>query len=188
MRPGLQRTKTGIRQFDLTMLKKNCSLVGRIRKPHGINGQFIISLNRDISGEFNLKEFLFLRIDGTMIPFSIRNAEVFPDEMVVNVEFIDNPEDVKRFSGTEVFFTKSVKHKRRLASHLSIAGYKIIDEKSGLTGIITGILDIPLNPLIEVESGKSKYLIPFQEDFIIKSDNRKKLIIMKLPEGFADLN
>lgn len=52
-------------------------------------------------------------------------------------------------------------------------------------GEITGYLDIPENPCLEVDTKKGTVIIPFHEDLIISFDPENREIIMDLPEGLV---
>ena len=66
-----------------------------------------------------------------------------------------------------------------------LIGYEILDSASGKSGTITGYMDIPDNPLFEIETGGKKILIPAREELILEIDAAKRQIRFELPEGLV---
>ena len=63
-----------------------------------------------------------------------------------------------------------------------LIGYSFRDKASGKTGRITGFMDIPDNPLFEVETDQQA-MIPAREEFIVEVDVEEKMVVFDLPEG-----
>ena len=172
------------------MIKDNCSLIGYISKPHGTGGQIVIRLYGDFADEIEPGETLFLEIDETMVPFFIEEVEGFTEKAVLKLEFIESLEEVKKFVGCKVYLKKT-----QNLEYLSISGnnpsefigYKVTDDNSELSGIITGVSITTDNPLFELRNGEKDFYIPIQNALIMSIDKKNKSIRMKLPEGFADI-
>jgi len=172
------------------MIKDNRSLIGYISKPHGTGGQIVIRLYGDFADEFEPGEPLFLEINETMVPFFIEEVEGYPEKAVLKLEFIESLEEVKQFIGCKVYLKK-----RQNLDNLSMTdnnpsgliGFKVTDENSELTGIITGLTTTIDNPLFELMDGDKEFYIPIHDALIVSIDRKNKTIRMKLPEGFADI-
>ena len=55
-------------------------------------------------------------------------------------------------------------------------------------GRITGFLDIPANPCLEVETKNgTSVLVPFHEDLILSADPEARMLEMEIPDGLLDL-
>lgn len=172
------------------MIKANCSLIGYISKSHGINGQLMIRTNGDYADEIEPGEPLFVEMDEILVPFFIEEAEVFPDRAILKMEFISNPMEVKKYTGKNVYMEKSPgldEGNQYGDSGGFYIGYSIQDKTSGITGIIKEFIDNPLNPLFMVANESSEFLLPIHQDFILEVDDKKKLMILQLPEGLADI-
>jgi len=172
------------------MIKENCLLIGYVSKSHGVSGQLMIRLNGDFADDIEPGEPLFVEVDDILVPFFIEEVEAFPDRAIVKIEFITNPMDVKKVIGKNVFLERTeVLDGNSLSDNMGsfFVGYSIQDKTSGIEGIIKEFIDNPLNPLFLVANESSEFLLPVHEDFIIEVDDRKKLMILELPEGLADI-
>jgi 16S rRNA processing protein RimM len=172
------------------MIKENCSLIGYISKAHGIGGQLMLRLNSDVADDIEPGEPLFVEVDEILVPFFIEEVEAFPDRAIVKLEFISNPMEVKKIIGKSVYLESSLLSDEENLSEGNggfYVGYSIQDKTSGIEGIIKEFIDNPLNPLFLVENESSEFLLPVHQDFILEVDDKKKLMILELPEGLADI-
>jgi 16S rRNA processing protein RimM len=172
------------------MIRDNCSLIGTISKSHGISGQLMLHLNGDFADDIEPGEPLFVEVDEILVPFFIEEVEAFPDRAIVKLEFISNPTEVKKYTGRNVYTERTPgSGPERLSEDNAgfYIGYSIHDKTSGIDGIIKEFIDNPLNPLFLVANESSEFLLPVQPDFILRIDDKKKLMILRLPEGLADI-
>ena len=99
-----------------------------------------------------------------------------------------NPEKAEKLTGRNAFIHKSnIVQSPGDYSPDKILGFLIIDIHSGEIGKITGIDEIPGNSLFRVEHGNREILIPMQEDLIHEINEKKKIILVDLPEGFLEI-
>jgi 16S rRNA processing protein RimM len=141
------------------MHRQNWLITGYISKPHGTAGKVVVRLNGDLAKKFVPGEPLFLEIDETMVPFFIEETEEFFEKVILKLEFIDSPENAIQFVGSKVYLNlkkSDIKEKEII----SLIGFEIRDEVSGLTGTITGFTDTPYNPLFEVKNSEKEFYIP----------------------------
>jgi 16S rRNA processing protein RimM len=65
-------------------------------------------------------------------------------------------------------------------------GYTIVNAGVEI-GVISEIEEYPQQEMATINYNKKDILIPLNEQFIIKLDNKKKVIEMELPEGLLEL-
>jgi 16S rRNA processing protein RimM len=172
------------------MIRENCSLIGTITKPHGIGGQLIIRLDGDFADDIEPGEPLFVKVDEQLVPFFIEEAEVFPDRAILKLEFVNNPDEARKLTGKEIYLENF-----RIGTQADLSGenagiyigFSFHDKTSGIEGIIKDFIDNPLNPLFLVNNESSEFLIPVHPDFIVEIDQKRKLIILELPEGLDSI-
>jgi 16S rRNA processing protein RimM len=165
-------------------------VAGIITKTHGVHGQVIMQLN-NLSFENILKmELVIIEIDGLPVPFFI---ESFSSRNATSI--ILSLEDIKQEKNAIELIDKKVYVKpETILQELIInnpidklIGYKIVDKKLGEIGILKEILEVHNNPLLRVLNGKKEILIPFQDEFIIKLDDKNRIINVKTPSGLTEL-
>jgi 16S rRNA processing protein RimM len=165
---------------------------GRVVKVHGVNGRLVIRLNRPAGEVLDFPEWLFIRIDGGLVPFRVTEESVFQKDtshIVVGLDEIDGPEKAAAYIGLPCqiegdwseWFGKSQEETN------SLVGYSVEDEGSGAIGAVTGFEDIPGNPLLRIEMGGKSALLPLHAEFVIQTDNKKKKLIIRIPDGLLDL-
>jgi len=137
-------------------------------------------------------EWLFIRIDGGLVPFEVTGESVFQKDtshIVVGLGQIDTQEKATAMVGltcnlegtwTDWFEPTSEEID-------SLIGYELIDEISGKTGTVVGFEDIPGNPLLEIEIDRKKTLLPLQAEFVVSTDTRNRKLILRIPESLLDL-
>jgi 16S rRNA processing protein RimM len=69
----------------------------------------------------------------------------------------------------------------------SLVGFEVIDSELGIIGKMTGLLDIPTNPIIQVSWNKKEVLIPLNENIVTGIDQKQKQILVTTPPGLLDL-
>ncbi|NDF60552.1 MAG: 16S rRNA processing protein RimM, partial [Crocinitomicaceae bacterium] len=64
-----------------------------------------------------------------------------------------------------------------------VVGFQLIDLSYGIVGEIEQIIDLPVNPLIQVNANGKEVLIPFVKGLIQQVDREKKQLVVQAPEG-----
>lgn len=148
----------------------------RILKSYGTDGGLIVSA-AIFPEDFKKNQPVFLEFDGLPVPFFIE--EIKPhgsSKLFIKFEDIDTLADAEELVGKEIVFDEIREDEE------DIIGYTLIDAISGKTvGRISGFVDIPGNPCLEVE----KSLFPCHEDLIRKIDKKKRVIVLEIPQGLV---
>lgn len=165
--------------------------VGKLGKPHGIRGAFRFLLQRELKSKSKLPAHFILLQKGSYLPFFIKETEWTAfDTGFVTFEEISTPEQAKLFSGTELFLEEKLVEKffKKSAGDFDfILGWMAVNESGETIGTIEGIEENPGQVLAVVNKGGKEVFIPLVDDFILKTDKRKKQISFALPEGLLDL-
>lgn len=165
---------------------------GRVVKVHGVTGRLVIRMNRPVGDVLDFPEWLFIRIDGGLVPFEVTEESVFQKDtnhLVVGLGQIDTQEKATALVGLncnlEGAWTDWFEPTRE--EIFSLIGYELVDETSGKTGTVVGFEDIPGNPLLEIEINEKKSLIPMHAEFVVTTDTHTRKLILRIPEGLLDL-
>ncbi len=158
---------------------------GTVLKTHGIQGELIISVISDVPGRFELPDTLFIVVNGIPVPFFPEYYEVVSaNALKIKFDTICNRDEAMHYYNCSVmadknfvarFFPKQI--------IVSVVNYTVLDEKKRKIGIITGIEDIPGNPVINVDCGKKSIMLPASEELILEIDDNLKNITLRIPEG-----
>lgn len=163
--------------------------MGTFLKPHGINGEMVLSVPEDMDWSEDL-DCLVCRMDGILVPFfieSIREKSI--TSLLVKFEGVNCIQDTARFIGCTVFLPQefAVETDADNPSWHSFIDWEIKDERSGFLGVITSVDDSTPNILFLVKDGTRQRIIPANELWITGVDKKKCVLTFNLPEGLADL-
>lgn len=164
--------------------------IGKLGKPHGVKGEITFAITDDVFDRVDA-DYLVLDIDGILVPFYLEEYRFKNDDNVlVKFEDIDTQEQVRAYTGCEVYFPRHLSDSdEENMSWAEIIGFQLVDAVSGrVVGTIDHVDDSTLNLLFEITSLEGEaLLIPANNDLIEEVDIEKKMIRMAIPEGLLEL-
>ena len=164
--------------------------IGKLGKPHGVKGEITFAITDDVFDRVDT-DYLVLDIDGILVPFYLEEYRFKNDDNVlVKFEDIDTQEQVRAYTGCEVYFPRHLSDSdEENMSWAEIIGFQLVDAVSGrVVGTIDHVDDSTLNLLFEITSPEGEaLLIPANNDLIEEVDIEKKMIRMAIPEGLLEL-
>ncbi|MCM1504832.1 MAG: ribosome maturation factor RimM [Muribaculum sp.] len=171
--------------------------IGKIGKPHGINGELNLYLSEEIDIERLTR--IVLEIEGIFVPFFIDNVRTKRiDTLIVHVEGVDDERHaaelthhiVYSLKGDDVVVATEEEDDEESDGFYAsdLIGYTILSE----TGTLIGrIIDVDLsteNALFVVErTDMTNVYIPIADEMIDNIDAESQILFMSLPEGLLDL-
>lgn len=164
--------------------------IGKLGKPHGVKGEITFAITDDVFDRVDA-DYLVLDIDGILVPFYLEEYRFKNDDNVlVKFEDIDTQEQVRAYTGCEVYFPRHLSDSdEENMSWAEIIGFQLVDAVSGrVVGTIDHVDDSTLNLLFEITSLEGEaLLIPANNDLIEEVDIEKKMIRMAIPKGLLEL-
>jgi 16S rRNA processing protein RimM len=169
---------------------KCCILLGRVIKVSGYEGAVIVKLDKILPENIPQMESVFLEVEGRPVPFFISLFEYSgTDILKLGFEGYCSDKKISEFIGCRVFLTETINNEYQSENNLDLAGYDVYDQNDILLGSVSELITNRRQLLLNVISMKKKsILIPFHEHFIVRIDKKKKIIVMEIPEGLADIN
>lgn len=156
-------------------------------KPHGVKGEVQVQVDDDVFDRVDA-EYLFLRIDGILVPFFMDEYRFKSDEIAL-VKFCDTDtqDAARRLTGCEVFFPRALAEaEEHDLTYAELVGYTVVDAATGQrVGVIDFVDDATENILFELEDGM---LLPAPEELIEDVDQEKRVVAMTIPEGLLNMN
>lgn len=165
-------------------------LLGKIIKSYGFDGTLTVKLEKVFEGKIPEMESVFLETEGKPVPFLVSSYEIAGNTLIrINFEGYNSLEQVNEFIGCKLFLTSSVKPYDDGNDLNRLTGYQVRTNENDLVGTISETIENPGQILLNIQTSRNKkILIPFHEDFILRIDNKKKIITMDLPEGLTEIN
>lgn len=166
--------------------------IGKITKRHGINGEVELAFTDDVF-DCGDSEYLVLNINGIKVPFFWEEYRFKGNETALfKFEEIDSEDAARQLVGCEVYYPLSMQgDTMREKSWSAFTGYRILDENENELGIVEQVDDRSENVLFGIrrtESGDDLTLVPIHPDFVLDHDNKRRVLVLRLPEGLLSLN
>jgi len=179
-----------------TLPKKDFFKIGFLQKLSGVKGEIVLQFEHDYEKSLEEKPVLFFELDNLLVPWFISNKGIHfrsDTSAIMKIDWLDSKEQSQKFIGTSVYikkkdFEKEEKNEESLFNEDELSGFSIEDEQLGLIGPIEKIENYSGNILFQITWSGKKILLPFHEDFFVRLDKEKKLIILHCPEGILNIN
>lgn len=175
-----------------TIPKNNCTKVGYVQKPHGINGELVIRFQEEYYETIEEAPTIFLEIDGLLVPYFIAEEGLrfkSSESVIAHLEWVDTDAKAKALCGLQVFVSQdNVIHADDEMSPSALVGYLLFGQDQGLIGEIREVLDYAGNMLLSVDYQGKETLVPLNEDLIVSIDEDRRELELRIPEGLFDLD
>lgn len=177
------------------MLRKTTDMdllpVAQIVKSYDVNGEVMIRMTSGILDNHNFKkEPVYIHFDGLPVPFFILSFKAKGSNgALVKFETINDFSHSEELVKKEIFVDStsvdpdSIDMDEDEAMAAFLIGFKVKDQSGRPVGEISDYYNYPSNPCIELEG---KWLVPFNEDLILKLDAKKRIMQMTIPAGLLE--
>lgn len=170
--------------------KEDVYCIGRIGKPHGVNGEVTFQFDDDVFDRVDA-DYLFIEIDGLLVPFFMDEYRFRSDDVaLMTFEGIDTEEKAEELTGCSVWFPRSLAddEEKENVSKAEIIGYSVIDaSNSKNVGTITSVDDSTTNLLFQLSTEKGEILLPASPELIKGIDKKARTVTMEIAEGLLEL-
>lgn len=172
------------------MEKADCYHLGYVAKLHGFKGEVSFFLDVTNPEEYQKLESVFIEINGLLTPFFITSYQLKSKGFAtVKLEGVDSENAAKSILRKNLYLPSNTLPELS-GTHFydhEVVGFDLIDQSQGLVGKIVQIMDLPVNPLIQVDANGKEVLIPLVKDLVQEVDRKNKKLIVKTPEGLLAL-
>lgn len=169
------------------------SNIGKLVKPHGINGEIVISTDYDI--DLSTVKCIIINIDGINIPFFINSIRSRGKEsFLVMIDGINNEDEASMICGKTLYVLNNdiddFDYDEDGFYANDLIGYNVyLTDSESLIGKIIDIEDSTENALFIIErKNKEITYVPIVVDFIENISTETLTIEMNLPLGLLELN
>ena len=172
------------------MNKADCFHLGYIAKLHGYKGE--VSLFLDVTNplDYVSLDSIFIDLDNHLTPFFIESIKLKQKGFAaIRLEGVTDENTARNLLRKNVYLPEKILHELdglNFYDH-EVVGYKIIDKTHGEVGILERVIDLEVNPLLQVMNGSKEILIPLLDGLVTKVDRDNKELHIQAPEGLIDL-
>ncbi len=162
-------------------------LVGRLRRPHGVNGEIVMSVFTDFPERIKPKTVVYIGYEHR--PTAIRSVRWNDKDMLIRLEGVAGREDAGRLRNEDVFVRADDRPALPKGQyyHHQIIGLKVITDTGEELGMVSEILETGANSVYVVrrEAG-GEALLPVTTEVILGVDLEKKVLRVHLLEGLLE--
>ncbi len=159
--------------------------IGKALKTHGYKGHLKIYIDEFYMDDFEEMKAIFIN----NLPYFILSKDINSDtDAIISLEEINSKEKAQLLTGKEIFAKEEdVEEILEEDPYGDLKGFVLEDKNFGTIGNIEQVIELPHQFLAQVFKNEKEILVPLNEDFIIKIDDKKKIVTVALPEGLLDI-
>jgi 16S rRNA processing protein RimM len=172
------------------MNKADCFHLGYVAKLHGFKGEVSLFLDVTNPEDYETLDAVFIEINGQLSPFFVEAFKLKNKGFAaVKFEGVDTEKDARIILRKNLFLPAQILPKlsgKNFYDH-EVVGFKVIDTIFGEVGILESVIDLQVNPLIQIMNGSKEVLVPLIEGVVQEVDRKKKTLTITAPAGLIEL-
>lgn len=172
------------------MNKADCFNLGHVAKLHGFKGEVSLFFDVTYPEQYASLDALFIEINGFLTPFFVERITLNGKGFArVKLEGVDSETLARPLLGKLLFLPLTVLpalEGNDFYDH-EVIGYKVIDKNFGEVGTLSQIIDLQVNPLIQIDAKSKEVLIPMRKEIIVRVDRTKKILEIDAPIGLIQM-
>lgn len=172
------------------MHQNDCFQLGYIAKLHGFKGEVSLFLDVTNPSDYASLDAMFIELNGQLTPFFITSFQLKNKGFAaVKLEGVDTENDAKLLLRKSCYLPLSVLPElddKHFYDH-EVIGFEVIDTRLGAVGILEQVIDLSVNPLLQIMNGEIEVLVPFVNDLIQHVDRKERKLHISAPEGLIEM-
>lgn len=164
-------------------------IVGRVRRPHGVRGEVVVTELTDIAGRFDEGSQLVARMSsGESLSVVVASARPHGDVSLVRFEGCEDRDAAERFRAAMLEVERSAVPPSPEGAfyYYELVGCRCFDRRSGELGEVVGLIEDGGGLLLELQSSRGRVLIPFVKAYVASIDIERGLIELDLPSDLVE--
>ncbi|GJM32454.1 MAG: hypothetical protein DHS20C18_14550 [Saprospiraceae bacterium] len=167
--------------------------IGRTQKTYGVAGALRLNIKDQYLDDLFEAKVLFLSLQGQLIPYFVETIDD-QNNLLVKFEEINSPEQARELTNAEVFLRESDLADINPKDELNnpdwdrFKDWLVVDEQGKSIGPILEIQEFPQQLMALVNYQDREVFIPLNDTFLVGVDEKKRQLMMELPDGLLALN
>ncbi|ASS48387.1 MAG: 16S rRNA processing protein RimM [Candidatus Fluviicola riflensis] len=172
------------------MQQSDCFQLGYIAKLHGFKGEVSLFLDVTNPADYASLDAFFIELNGHLTPFFVQSFQLKNKGFAaVKLEGVDSENDAKVLLRKSCYLPLSLLPElddKHFYDH-EVIDFTVVDTVAGEVGKLVQVIDLSVNPLLQVMNGEKEILIPFVDGLIQRVDRAEKTLYIKAPEGLIEM-
>lgn len=172
------------------MQKKDCYLLGAITKTRGFKGDLVFFLDVSNSFEYENLESVLVDLNGMLTPFFVESIKIQNNNRAfVKLEGINSEEEAQGLTSKALYLPLSTLPNLKGSEFYDheIPGFTVVDTVHGNIGKVVQVVDLPNNPLLQIDKNGIEILVPLRNGTVKKINREDKTISIESPPGLIEL-
>jgi 16S rRNA processing protein RimM len=174
--------------------REDLVIVGRVRRPHGVNGEVLVELMTDApdavyaSGRRVFGGSVKGDADDDAPVLTIAETRPFKDGLLVRFREIPDRSAAETWNGRHLLVPGD-----ELAplAHGEVYLHELkgmtVELSSGETiGTVTDVFEVPQGLLLDVARERGSVLVPFSDEIVVDIDRDRRVVRIEPPEGLLE--
>lgn len=163
--------------------------IGKFVAVFGLHGELV--LQHSLGKRSTLKDIKALFVEDkkdSFLPYFIESSKVRSErETLVTLEGLNTRELAQKLAQKEVWLMQEdFQRLARKSAPISLLGFSIF-EGNELLGEVLEVIEQPHQVLCRIDWQGNEALIPVHEGTLVRIDQKKRQVIVELPEGLLDI-
>lgn len=172
------------------MNKADCFHLGYVAKLHGFKGEVSLFLDVTNPEDYNGLDAIFIDLNDHLTPFFITSFKLKNKGFAaVRFEGVDDEITARKLLRKSVYLPAQILPELEgihFYDH-EVVGFKVIDTEHGDIGVLDQVIDLKVNPLLQIFKDEKEVLVPLIDGVVQKVDRKKKELHIKAPAGLVEL-
>ena len=172
------------------MQHEDCFQLGYIAKLHGFKGEVSLFLDVTNPEDYASLDAFFIEINKQLTPFFVESFQLKNKGFAaVKLEGVDTENDAKAILRKSCYLPLSLLKEldnKHFYDH-EVIGFTVVDSSYGEVGTLEQVIDLSVNPLLQIMKGDKEVLIPFVDNLVELVDRKNKKLHIKSPAGLIEM-
>jgi len=172
------------------MNKADCFHLGYVAKLHGFKGEVSLFLDVTNPADYQTLDAVFIEINGQLSPFFVESFKLKNKGFAaIKFEGVNSENDARLLLRKNLFLPAQILPKLSGTNFYDheVVGFTVLDVNYGEVGKLESIVDLQVNPLIQIMKDEKEVLIPLIEGVVVELDRKKKIMTINAPAGLIEL-
>ena len=172
------------------MNKADCFHLGYVAKLHGFKGEVSLFLDVTNPQDYAGLDAVFIDLNEHLTPFFITSIKLKNKGFAaVRFEGVDDETTARKLLRKGVYLPAQILPELEGTNFYDheVVGFKVIDKNHGEIGVLNQVIDLKVNPLLQIMKDDIEILVPLIDGVVQNVDRKKKEMHIQAPEGLVDL-
>lgn len=158
-------------------------LIGKARRPHGVNGEIVVDPYSDFPERFNPGNRIW--IGEQHRPCQIKSRRATNDGLLISLQGLDTPDAVGEFRNQYIYVDRSTLPvlPPGVYYHFQLLGLQVFSEDGKMMGVLNEVITTGANDVYAVvDEAGNENLFPALESVILSIDLEEKKMVVRPQE------